>query len=170
MWYFWIACFWAHAEVECPKADLRADGLDVYRIIVEDNILSFRFQPNDVVELETSIAHWESMLDACGAKRTKQSFQVWKRELMELRTLGLMYSGQGMLNKIKTRKQIRVQERRTVLLYAKMLDILEKEVGIAVVWDLENYRRTKGLVSSARGSARIVDYINVMYGVESVEN
>ena len=165
MW-LWFTLSLSALAAECPQTNLFVDGLDVYSVILPEQTLTFRFSIQDRVAYQHSIDYWRKMLQSCHANKTLKEVDTWEAQQQILEELGMKREATVVLGRWKIRKEISVQERRTALAYAQMLESLEKETGITVLWDLQHVPRARGMVSTARGSERVVDYIRIMYGIE----
>lgn len=165
MW-LWLTIGLKGVAAECPQTNLFASGLDVYSVVLFEETLRFQFSVQDQVVYRQSVGEWRQMLQSCNAKETLTRLSDWEEQQLILQRLGVQRETLSLGKRWMLRRRILEQEKITALAYAHMLEILEKETGIAVLWNLTETPRTRGMVSTARGSERIADYIQIMYGAE----
>lgn len=165
MWLWFIFGVWAFAN-ECPRTNLYADGLDVYSIVLHEQILTLYFSTQDPTSFQRAIEQLRSLFQSCEANETVRYLNTLEVEQQSLRNLGLQREQKTLWTKWTLRRRILEQEQQTALAYARMLESLERETGIAVLWNVQESPRVRGMVSTARGSERIVDYIEIMYGLK----
>lgn len=162
MWLWFIFGVWALAD-ECPQSNLYADGLDVYSIVLHEQTLTLYFSTQDSASFQQASEQLRSLFQVCEAKDTLRLLEALEAEQQSLRNLGIQRDQQTIFTKWTLRQRILEQEQQTALAYARMLESLERETGIAVLWNLQESPRVRGMISTARGSERIVDYIEIMY-------
>ena len=153
--------------VPCPKEDLYAVGLNAYVIKVEERELSLemkvetgRLSEQDVVD------QWRALLQSCQKKAPQVAFESFLERTEELFVLGEEFQEQpfwALRSRRKIRLEIREKERDTALSYASFLQTLQRETGIAVKWKKDEHILAQGVISTARGSDLVADYIVQMW-------
>ena len=151
----------------CPNQDLHPVGIDPYVIQVGDKVLSLRMDADDEpLSDKPVVSEWQQILDSCNKEPPAILFTEFVRNTDELYGLGIEYSGLpfwSVPKKIDVRRQIREQERNTALSYAYFLQSFQRETGVAVTWDPSAHPLAQGMISTARGSEFVADYIILMW-------
>ena len=162
MWLWLTFGSWALAD-ECPQTNLHADGLNVYSIVLHEQTLTLYFSTQESTSFQQASEQLRSLFQVCNANETLRHLDALEAEQQSLRNLGIQRDQQTIFTKWTLRQRILEQEQQTALAYARMLESLERETGIAVLWNVQESPRVRGMISTARGSERIVDYIEIMY-------
>ena len=158
----WISLTLLHAK-DCPTSDLYAHKLDAYTIEVEDEHIQFRLVVDEETVIVPDVDPWTSMLRSCGADETLAKFEQWQESWGVLSDLGVAYQTARWRKKWLLSKDIRNLERDTAIQYAQMLQRLELETGISVLWNVDGHPLAKGMVSAGRGSPKVYQYIYYQY-------
>lgn len=151
---------------DCPKHDLYAHKLDAYTIELDDGLVEFKITVNIDGVQEPDINRWQTVLQDCKAERSILAFEEWQQLWDDLSALGTAYQTAKWIQKFRLRKEIRQAEKEVAIQYARMLQSLERETGISVLWNATGHPLAKGMVSAGRGSAKVYDYILYQYNVQ----
>jgi hypothetical protein len=154
-------------SIACPQTELHPVGIDPYVIQVGEKELSLVMEAGEeALSSKSVVAEWYQILDSCNKDVPIAKFNNFVRNSDHLYEVGKEYS---MLpfwtirKKIDLRKIIREKERTTALSYAYFLESLQQETGIAVTWDPTAHPLAQGMISTARGSEFVADYIILMW-------
>ena len=157
------------AGITCPKMDLYAKELDAYTIVIEDKPVSLSFQL-DFEKGAEAREIWRELLHDCGRPRAAGAFEDFVSRAEELSQLGADWQNLDWWRRKEhwiLRKKISEQERRVATDYVRFLRVLEQETGIAVRWKPKSHPLIKGMVSTARGSDLVADYVGAVWELEN---
>jgi hypothetical protein len=161
---FWLLSF-SWAEVSCPKKDLYAKGLDAYTILIEEEPVSLRFSL-DFTAGDPEREIWRVLLVDCGREKALNSFEAFVLESQYLVDLGTEWQKVDpwrWKERWKHRRKISQQEKEAAKGYVHFLRTLERETGVAVRWNPQGHVLAKGMISTARGSDLIADYVSIVW-------
>lgn len=154
--WLWLA---QASAVECPTQNLYAHKLDAYSIEVANDIVQFKLNVSEQRVTEPDVHLWIELLTACDAQETFKNFVRWQNSWKYLSGLGIDYQSATWTQKWSLKREIRRTEETIVIQYAQMLQHLELETGISVLWNVDQYPLAKGMVSAGRGSPKVYNYI-----------
>ncbi len=159
--------FLIQTSLACPKQDIHPVGIDPYVIKVGDKVLSLDMDIDDKpLSSKPVVKEWQQLLASCNEEPPTVLFRDFVRNSDNLYALGIEYSDLpfwALRKKIALRKQIRELERNTALSYAYFLKSFQLETGVAITWDPEAHPLAQGMISTARGSEFVADYIIIMW-------
>ena len=153
------------AEASCPKTDLYAKGLDAYTILIEEEPVSLHFSL-DFTAGEPEREIWRELLLDCGREKATDAFEVFVFESQYLVDLGREWQEIDpwrWKERWKHRREISAQEKEAAKRYVHFLRTLERETGIAVRWNPKAHLLGKGMISTARGSDLVADYVSIVW-------
>lgn len=164
---FWLSSL-VWAEIFCPQTDLYAKELDAYTIVIDDIPVSLHFQL-DFAGGAQARDTWRALLRACGRNEAEQAFEDFVSATKSLSALGFQWQSLDWWRRKQhwiLRKKIAEQEKIVARSYVHFLRILQQETGIAVRWKPKSHPLVKGMVSTARGSDLIADYVAIVWRLE----
>jgi len=151
----------------CPSEDLYAVGLNAYVIQVEGEALSLEM---DIAAGKLSdrdvVTQWRRILRSCDKRPPIKAFEYFIGLTDRLYELGEEFQATALWQLQKRyliRKSITQTERDVALSYANFLRVLQRETGIAVRWNKEEHFLAQGVISTARGSDLVADYVVQMW-------
>ena len=147
----------------CPNGDLFAHRLDAYSIQLPQETIRFRLIEENGEVVNPALIPWEQFLQECGAPLTLSASNQWVESWSNLIRLGVELNNTPIWRKYRVRKEVREQERLIALQYASLLRSLELETGISVRWNPDEHWLADGMISTARGSDKVFDYIEIIY-------
>ena len=151
----------------CPTGDIFAYKLDAYSLVLPSGKVRFRLIEDDGSIVNPALNPWQTFLEDCGAPVTLSASVEWEESWMKLVRLGKRANDVYFWNRFKIRREIRELERAIALQYASLLRSLELETGIAVRWNVDEHWLADGMISTARGSDRVYDYIDIVYASDA---
>ena len=163
--FFWLNLSLAETKV-CPMGDLFAHRLDAYSIQLPQEVIHFKLVVDNGVVINPALQSWEQFLRECEAPRTLAASKQWVESWSELILLGIKLKKTPVWRRYKIHIQIKTQERLIALEYASLLRSLELETGVSVLWNSDEHWLAEGMVSTARGSDKVYDYIEIIYSDE----
>lgn len=154
-------------EASCPRTDLYAKGLDAYTILIEEEPVSLHFSL-DFTAGEPEREIWRELLLDCGREKAADAFEVFVFESQYLVDLGTEWQEIDpwrWKERWKYRRKISAQEKEAAKRYVHFLRTLERETGIAVRWNPKAHILVKGMISTARGSDLVADYVSIVWAL-----
>ena len=160
--FFLTVICWA-----CPNHDLYAVGLNAYVVEIDGEALSLEMPvERGRLSKQPVVDSWRKILVSCDKENVHEAFEYFVGRTDYLHELGEEFQTQSVWRisrKRVLRKEIRKTEKGVAFAYADFLRTLQRETGSAVLWNRDSHPLVQGLISTARGSELVADYVVQMW-------